>query len=129
MEIKFIVITLFVIILSISISVIGCSSTKTIKNSQTHIIIDNNDEKQTKTYEIDILETHSNHDLTILEGDTVVWVNKEYYQHIISVENLTKSSPLMINQNFSYTFNQTGSFSYSCGVYTDMKGTIYVKDR
>lgn len=64
--------------------------------------------------------------LNIHKGDTVVWTNKDSVSHQITGENF--NSPVFGNgQNYSFTFNDVGTFSYHCNIHPFMTGTIIVQ--
>jgi|GEM_PF-574704 len=64
--------------------------------------------------------------LMIRKGETVRWMNKESAPHTI-ISDPFKSETLNMNESFSFTFNEVGTFAYSCGIHPAMKGTIIVK--
>ena len=65
--------------------------------------------------------------LNVKVGTTVTWVNKDSTAHdVVSDTGLFNSGNLNNGQSYSYTFNQTGSFPYHCGIHPSMTGTIVV---
>jgi plastocyanin len=64
--------------------------------------------------------------LTISKGTTVTWVNNDSVAHNIKSDTFN-SSDLTKGQTFSFTFNQTGTFNYSCGIHPSMLGKIIVQ--
>lgn len=65
--------------------------------------------------------------LTIPAGTTITWVNRDSSNHnIVSDTSLFNSGILSQNQTYSYTFNQTGTYNYHCGIHPNMTGTIIV---
>lgn len=64
--------------------------------------------------------------LTVKKRQTVVWVNNDAVAHSIKASAFN-SGILNTGQSFSFTFNQAGSFNYSCGIHPTMKGKIIVK--
>jgi amicyanin len=67
--------------------------------------------------------------LTINKGDTVVWTNNDSVPHQVKGDALnTLAGPVLSNgQTYSFTFNDTGTFSYHCAIHPFMTGTIIVK--
>ena len=65
--------------------------------------------------------------LTIKQGDTVVWTNKDSAPHTVTGDNGGPSSgTLNQNQTYSFTFINNGSFAYHCNFHPSMKGTVTV---
>ncbi len=66
-------------------------------------------------------------ELRIINGTTVKWKNMDDAQYIINGTNF-KSPPLNRRENWSYTFNKTGTFEYNCPTHLWMKhGRIIVE--
>jgi plastocyanin len=64
--------------------------------------------------------------LTIKAGTTVTWTNNDTAGHDVKSDSF--QSPTMAKgQTFSFTFNNTGTFNYICGIHPNMKGTIKVE--
>lgn len=80
------------------------------------------------TYEVDIKNFAFVRTITrVMPGDTVIWTNKDSVEHsIIPIKGSFESELLAPGESYSYTFNDVGRFSYSCGVHPYMKGTIVV---
>ncbi len=65
---------------------------------------------------------------TIIEGDTVTWVNRDNANHqILADKGQFASAILKPKQTFSFTFRAAGTYSYSDELYPKIKGTITVK--
>jgi plastocyanin len=69
--------------------------------------------------------------LTVNEGDTVTWNNKEGLHTIKSDTDAFVSKNLKAGENFSYQFTKAGKYPYHCGFHgskggADMAGTIVV---
>lgn len=72
--------------------------------------------------------------LTVNEGDTVVWDNKEGLHTIKSDTEAFVSKNLKAGESFSYQFTKAGKYPYHCGFHggkggADMAGTIIVKKK
>ena len=71
--------------------------------------------------------------ITIREGWTVEWINKEAPRHTANADDGAFSSGTMQQgDTFAFTFNETGTFSYYCRFHGDkegvgMAGTIVVE--
>jgi len=64
--------------------------------------------------------------LTVDKGTTVVWVNNEFIPHDVASDQFT-SEKLSRGEKFEYTYNESGTFAYICGIHPAMKGTIIVR--
>lgn len=64
--------------------------------------------------------------LTVKKGTTVTWTNNDVVPHEPK-SNTFDSGPLANGQSFSFTFNQTGTFDYSCAIHPSMTGKIIVE--
>lgn len=64
--------------------------------------------------------------LTVKKGATVTWTNNDSAPHQIKSATFN-SSQLSNGQSFSFTFNETGTFDYSCAIHPSMLGKIIVE--
>jgi len=64
--------------------------------------------------------------LKIKTGTTVTWTNNDTAPHDIK-STLFLSPRLSQGQTFQYTFDQVGTYDYSCGIHPSMKGQIIVQ--
>jgi plastocyanin len=64
--------------------------------------------------------------LTVKKGATVTWTNNDPAQHQIKSATFN-SSQLGKGQSFSFTFNDAGTFDYSCAIHPSMLGKIIVE--
>ncbi|HEX9337221.1 MAG TPA: cupredoxin family copper-binding protein [Pseudonocardiaceae bacterium] len=67
--------------------------------------------------------------LTIPAGTTVVWTNMDTAPHTVTVRSgpVTFSSPnLNQGDTFTYTFTQSGTYSYYCAVHPNMTASVTV---
>lgn len=63
--------------------------------------------------------------ITVAPGDTVVWVNRDFVPHFISVAGgKWQSDVLEENQSWELLVDETGSFSYVCVFHPKMTGVI-----
>ncbi|GAA6170449.1 hypothetical protein NBRC116592_01190 [Colwellia sp. KU-HH00111] len=71
-------------------------------------------------------------EVTIEQGDTVVWKNIEKRQyHNVWFKQLDKEEPQYFFPDESYQrqFEQIGAFPYECGPHPRMKGKVIVVDK
>jgi plastocyanin len=64
--------------------------------------------------------------LIVKKGTTVTWTNNDPAQHQIKSTTFN-SGQLSKGQSFSFTFNDTGTFDYSCAIHPSMTGKIIVE--
>lgn len=64
--------------------------------------------------------------LTVAKGTTITWINNDSAPHQIKADTFNSES-LGKGQKFSFTFNETGAFDYTCGIHPSMKGKIIVQ--
>ncbi len=68
---------------------------------------------------------------TIHAGDTVTWTQKDSIQHTVTSDKspvVLASKLLSLNEKFSYTFTNSGTFAYHCIPHASfMKGTVVVQ--
>ena len=66
--------------------------------------------------------------LEIAKGSKVVWTNNDSVTHNINADNgIFSSNQLQKGDKFEFTFNETGEYSYHCGIHPNMKAKIVVK--
>ena len=69
--------------------------------------------------------------VTVHVGDTVTWIQKDSIQHTVTSDGLPAvltSTLLSLNQKFSHTFSDTGTFAYHCIPHASFrKGTVIVQ--
>ncbi len=88
------------------------------------------DSETSRTYNIEISGFAFNPDtLTINQGDTVVWTNKDSVTHTVTSDSGSeiKSSGLSNGETYSHVFNTAGTFDYHCGPHPSMQAEIAVK--
>ena len=65
--------------------------------------------------------------VTINQGDTVTWTNKDFGIHTVTEnQELFSSKDLRPDQTFEYTFDSAGTFDYHCKLHPTMTGKIIV---
>jgi plastocyanin len=70
-------------------------------------------------------------ELTIVAGTTVVWTNEDGFAHTITAGTRGNPSGLFDKEveaggEFSFTFEDPGTYEYYCGLHPGMDGTILV---
>ncbi|MDZ4246672.1 MAG: plastocyanin/azurin family copper-binding protein, partial [Dehalococcoidia bacterium] len=66
--------------------------------------------------------------LNIKQGTTVTWRNEDSVGHNVTTDdNSFKSETLSRDQTFTYTFEKSGTFSYTCTIHPRMTGKIIVE--
>ncbi len=72
-------------------------------------------------------------DITINAGDTIEWINVDTAAHTVTggspaegPSGVFDSSLVMVNANYSFTFDDAGSYDYFCMVHPWMLGSVTV---
>jgi len=65
--------------------------------------------------------------LTISTGITVTWINNDNVDHTVTAEGIFDSGVLDKGETFEYTFNESGTYNYTCTIHPSMSGTIIVQ--
>ncbi len=78
--------------------------------------------------EVQILNyAYSPMELEIKVGTTVTWINMDYVPHTVTADNGAFDSGMMANgAQFSFTFNEPGTYTYICTYHPNMTGTVVV---
>jgi len=69
--------------------------------------------------------------ITIKKGTTVTWTNKDSATHTVTESDSSTgpdSGDLANGKSYSFTYNQTGTFSYHCSIHPNMTGTVKVTE-
>lgn len=87
-------------------------------------------EKTAAKYQINIQDFNFQPmNVTVPEGATVTWTNKDEEPHTVySNDDVFKSKALDSDEAFSFTFTKPGTYKYFCSVHPKMIGTIVVTD-
>jgi len=64
--------------------------------------------------------------ITIKKGQTITWTNNDSASHTITSTGNFDSGVIAPGGQWSFTFNQTGTFDYICTIHPTMKGTVVV---
>ena len=66
--------------------------------------------------------------ITVGRGSTIVWRNQDTVAHTVIAEDGSFSSGTIVaGDTFEQRFEKVKTYTYSCGVYPEIKGTIIVK--
>ena len=66
--------------------------------------------------------------LTVKAGDTVVWVNKDFFPHTATAQDKSfDSGDIATNKSWKYVAKKKGSFPYICTLHPMMKAILVVK--
>ncbi len=65
--------------------------------------------------------------LTVSAGTTVRWINDSSVAHTVTSNDGLFDETLQPGQDFSYTFDDTGSYNYVCTLHPGMNGVIIVE--
>jgi plastocyanin len=66
--------------------------------------------------------------LTVKAGDTVIWVNKDYFPHTATAQDRRfDSGDVATNGKWQYVVKKPGALPYVCTLHPTMKGTLIVK--
>jgi len=66
--------------------------------------------------------------LSVMVGDTVVWVNKDLVAHTATAKRGAFDSGLIApGKSWKYKLKRAGEFAYTCTYHSTMDGTLRVK--
>jgi plastocyanin len=67
-------------------------------------------------------------EITVAKGTTVIWVNRDDVPHtVVNGDRVFRSKALDTDDQFSFTFTETGTYAYFCSVHPMMTGKVIVK--
>jgi plastocyanin len=67
-------------------------------------------------------------ELTVNKGDTVVWVNKDFFPHTVTAENSSyNSKDIAAGKSWKYVVKRSGDSKYKCSYHPTMHGRLIVK--
>jgi len=59
-------------------------------------------------------------------GTTVVWTNYDGSNHKVKIPGVPPSPRMHMESTWSYTFEEPGTYDYSCAMHPKMAGTVVV---
>lgn len=66
--------------------------------------------------------------LTVHQGDTIVWRNRDFFPHNVTAQGgAFKSGDIAASGSWNYKATKKGEFPYICTLHPTMKGTLIVK--
>ena len=66
--------------------------------------------------------------LTVTVGSTVTWTNRDDIPHTaVSTDGIFKSKVMDTDEKFTYAFDKSGTFTYSCSIHPKMTGKVVVQ--
>lgn len=66
--------------------------------------------------------------LTVKRGDTIVWVNKDFFPHTATAQDRSfDSQEIGTTKSWKYVAKKDGTFHYICTLHPTMKGVLIVK--
>lgn len=65
--------------------------------------------------------------LTVSEGDTIEWQNKDFFPHTATTINGFDSKDIKSNASWKYVASKKGEFDYVCRYHPTMKAHVTVK--
>ena len=66
--------------------------------------------------------------LTVARGDTVIWVNKDFFPHTVTATGgRFDSHEIQTAKSWKYVPKKIGQFGYLCTFHPTMKGILVVK--
>lgn len=66
--------------------------------------------------------------ITVGRGSTIVWRNQDTVAHTVTAEDGSfGSGTIVTGDTFEQRFDKVKTYTYSCSIYPEMKGTIIVK--
>jgi plastocyanin len=108
-KLRFLMISLLVIVFAATLT--ACSSTPTTTPAKNTVNIQGN--------------AFSPAEITIKQGESVTWVNKDSVGHTVVGTTFT-STLLDTGQSFTQVFASAGTFEYHCSVHPSMIGKVIV---
>jgi len=65
--------------------------------------------------------------VTIAEGDTITWTNRDQIPHTVAEKNkLFRSAALDTGDTYSHTFDKAGAYDYFCTLHPQMFAHVVV---
>jgi len=118
------VINRIAILLLLGFSISACSSNSSPTNpTTTGTPVSMTVGSSTKT-----TDAYSPNPITVARGGAITWTNNDTTAHTSTSDNGTwNSGSLAPGQSFTFTFSNSGSFTYHCTLHPGMVGTVTVQ--
>jgi LPXTG-motif cell wall-anchored protein len=67
--------------------------------------------------------------ITVIRGSSVLWPNNDRAAHAITGDTTDgpRGGVMQPGQQFGFSFNHVGTFTYHCAIHPEMRGTVVVK--
>lgn len=65
--------------------------------------------------------------LTVHQGDTVRWVNKDPFPHTVTAKGVFDSGSIAAGGSWRFVARKPGVYDYICTLHPNMKGTLRVE--
>jgi plastocyanin len=65
--------------------------------------------------------------LTVHQGDTVTWVNKDPFPHTVTAKGAFDSHSIAAGASWRYVARKTGVYDYICTLHPNMTGRLTVE--
>lgn len=88
-------------------------------------LLNRNSNATTHTVTIFKMKYHPAH-LNVKKGDTVVWINKDFFPHDVTEETTQKWTSKPFNQGEKWSKVVNEDIKYFCNLHRVMKGTITI---
>ena len=81
-----------------------------------------------QTSTVDMVNTsYQPSEIEVEVGTTVTWTNEDSFAHTVTSQDAGfDSGDIGAGEEFSHTFDQTGTFDYECTIHPSMQGTVEV---
>jgi plastocyanin len=66
-------------------------------------------------------------ELTVHQGDRIVWVNKDLFPHTATAAKVFDSGSIAANGSWSYVAAKSGEYAYGCTFHPTMKAKLTVQ--
>ena len=67
-------------------------------------------------------------ELTVMAGDTIVWINRDPFPHTVTaVDKSFDSHEIAAGRSWKYTVRKAGVLAYACSLHPTMLGTLRVQ--
>jgi plastocyanin len=111
--------TLFIGLLVIAVLISGCTTTTTTRPAEQTPVTTTSAQVTTTPAPVSVAIKSSTFvpgNVGISKGTTVTWTNDDGVQHTVTSvpQGEFDSGPIDPGKTYSYTFNQAGTFEYSC---------------
>jgi plastocyanin len=65
--------------------------------------------------------------LTVRQGDTIVWINKDPFPHTVTAKGAFDSHTIVAGKSWRYVARKRGEYAYVCTLHPNMRATLTVR--